>query len=588
MSSRDHTSSMRMANSSPPRRAAVSSGRRQSERSLATRLSSWSPTPCPRLSFTVLKSSRSMKSTARWEPVWPIRARACSSRSWNSALFASPVRESWKARYSSSSSSRMRSVTSRKLQTRPTIVPRTVCGLRRQFDGAPVLELEGVEALVLRLVLELPVPGEEGLRVEELVEDERELAWSRRRPPRRSSAMRQISEKRPLKPVMAPSLSRTRIPSAVESSVAVRRERASLNWCSAATCAEASWAEITKPSTVGSSMRSTMLSSNGTDGLPVVAEQPDSDGHRVGGRRPTCRVAQGGHDLPAVGLGHDVGERTHLDELGIMAQQSGDRPRGGFEESGGGHQHDHRADVVHQGPETCLVAAGQFETPTLRQVAQAEEDQVLAGQFERCADDLDEAPPRDGLDADLNGVADVLVLNGGEGAEHQLLVVGVHQGQARNADPVGQRPSEQALRGRVAPGDVAVLVDDDDAVGQLQHGAGQGGHVLPSTVPAPAGGGAADRRTGDSSPRRRLSARDPVVVPASFRARSRLYCRTYPPDRVVAIWLHRQEDAPLHATTGRVLQPPEPPGRPERRPSMRTNRSDSASTSVALSMASRP
>ena len=89
---------------------------------VATRLSSWSPSPCPRLSFTVLKSSRSMKSTARWEPVWPMRARACSSRSWNSALLASPVRESWKARYSSSSSSRMRSVTSRKLQTRPTMV----------------------------------------------------------------------------------------------------------------------------------------------------------------------------------------------------------------------------------------------------------------------------------------------------------------------------------------------------------------------------------------------------------------------------------------------------------------------------------
>ena len=86
--------------------------------------------------------------------------------------------------------------------------------------------------------------------------------------------MRQISEKRPLKPVMTPSLSRTRIPSAVESSVAVRRERASLNWFSAATCAVASWAEITKPSTVGSSMRSTMLSSNGTDDFPSWRSSP--------------------------------------------------------------------------------------------------------------------------------------------------------------------------------------------------------------------------------------------------------------------------------------------------------------------------
>ena len=40
--------------------------------------------------------------------------------------------------------------------------------------------------------------------------------------------MRQISEKRRLKPVMIPSLSTTRMPSAVESRVAVRRESVSL------------------------------------------------------------------------------------------------------------------------------------------------------------------------------------------------------------------------------------------------------------------------------------------------------------------------------------------------------------------------
>ena len=81
-------------------------------------------------------------------------------------------------------------------------------------------------------------------------------------------------------------------------------------------------------------------------------------------------------------------------------------------------------------------------------------------------------------DADLNGVADVLVLNGCERAKHELVVVRVHQVEAGDADGVGQRSSEQLLRRRVAPGDVAVLVDDDDAVGQLQHGAGQRGHVL--------------------------------------------------------------------------------------------------------------
>ena len=79
-----------------------------------------------------------------------------------------------------------------------------------------------------------------------------------------SDEMFHISEKRRLKPVMVPSMSTTSTPSAVESSVAVRRDRASLSWCSASCCADASWAEITKPSTVGSSIKSTMLSSKGT------------------------------------------------------------------------------------------------------------------------------------------------------------------------------------------------------------------------------------------------------------------------------------------------------------------------------------
>ena len=174
-SSRVQTSSMRMANSSPPSRAAVSSGRRQPERFVATRLRSWSPSPCPRLSFTVLKSSRSMNSTASWEPVWAIRARACSSRSWNNALLASPVSESWNARYSSSSS---QPVPVGDVAEAPDPADDPAGDRLRpggQLDGAPVLELEGVEALVLRLDQQLPSSGEEGLRVEQLVEDERQL-----------------------------------------------------------------------------------------------------------------------------------------------------------------------------------------------------------------------------------------------------------------------------------------------------------------------------------------------------------------------------------------------------------------------------
>ena len=56
--------SIMTANSSPPSRAHVSSGRRQLSSRRATSISSSSPAAWPRLSLTVLKSSRSTKRTA--------------------------------------------------------------------------------------------------------------------------------------------------------------------------------------------------------------------------------------------------------------------------------------------------------------------------------------------------------------------------------------------------------------------------------------------------------------------------------------------------------------------------------------------
>ena len=189
----------------------------------------------------------------------------------------------------------------------------------------------------------------------------------------------------------------------------------------------------------------------GDDGLPVMAEQAGSDGHRMSRRRPESGITQGLDHPPAVGLGHDVGERTHLDEFRIVTEETGDRPRGGLEESSRGHQHDDRPGVVHQGPEASLTASRQLEPSSFRQVTQAEEDEVLAGEPDRSSDDLDQAPTGDGLDADFDGVSDIFVLNGGERPQHQLLVVGVHEAQARGADPVVQRPAEHALRGRSCP-----------------------------------------------------------------------------------------------------------------------------------------
>ena len=133
------SSSMSTANSSPPSRAAVSPARRQLVSRSLTITSSSSPAEWPRLSLTVLKSSRSMNSTASWPPWRCSRVAAWSTRSRNSAWFASPVSGSWNAWWVSSFWSRRCSVTSRKLHTRPTTSPSMRCGSESRSNTRPSL-----------------------------------------------------------------------------------------------------------------------------------------------------------------------------------------------------------------------------------------------------------------------------------------------------------------------------------------------------------------------------------------------------------------------------------------------------------------
>jgi hypothetical protein len=98
--------STRIANSSPPRRARVSSARTADCSSRPTSRMSWSPAAWPRLSLTALKPSRSRKTTATSPPLRAVRRSASSSRSVNSARLASPVRTSEKASVARSASVR--------------------------------------------------------------------------------------------------------------------------------------------------------------------------------------------------------------------------------------------------------------------------------------------------------------------------------------------------------------------------------------------------------------------------------------------------------------------------------------------------
>ena len=114
-SSSSTTASAMITNSSPPKRATVSPGRSTARSRPAAAHSRVSPAACPRLSLTILKWSRSTKSTAT-----PLRvrcARATSSRSTSSVRLGSPVSGSCRAWWVSRSWARSRST------TRPSCVP---------------------------------------------------------------------------------------------------------------------------------------------------------------------------------------------------------------------------------------------------------------------------------------------------------------------------------------------------------------------------------------------------------------------------------------------------------------------------------
>src|SRR6266702_1254663 len=92
--------SSRIANSSPPSRASVSSSRTQPRSRPATPLSSSSPAACPSPSLTTLKSSKSRNRAAK-RSGWRVRrASVWTTRSRNSARLASPVSGSCSAWYS--------------------------------------------------------------------------------------------------------------------------------------------------------------------------------------------------------------------------------------------------------------------------------------------------------------------------------------------------------------------------------------------------------------------------------------------------------------------------------------------------------
>ena len=110
---------MRTPNSSPPKRATTSPGRRWARRRGATARSRASPAWWPRLSLISLKWSRSRKRIPIGEPEAVARFSESLRASTKLSRFGRPVRESWRTRWRSAWSAAWRSIASASTLARP-------------------------------------------------------------------------------------------------------------------------------------------------------------------------------------------------------------------------------------------------------------------------------------------------------------------------------------------------------------------------------------------------------------------------------------------------------------------------------------
>ena len=217
------------------------------------------------------------------------------------------------------------------------------------LEDAPVLELERVVALRLRARRRAPGPWRR-------MPPDRRAVRARTRAPgcrRASSALsggrRHISAKRLLKLVMRPSPSTTRIPSAVDSSVAASTEFAARRSDSTATRSLMSWPVTTSPTTVGSSSRFVNVSANGT--VAPAAWRRRTSTVTGAGARSVSGICTSRITASTTGRSRSsasVGERPVLQPLLVEAEDAGQPARRRLDDAVSGDQHRDRRRVLHE------------------------------------------------------------------------------------------------------------------------------------------------------------------------------------------------------------------------------------------------
>ena len=84
------------------------------------------------------------------------------------------------------------------------------------------------------------------------------------------------------------------------------------------------------------------------DAAALVAQHPDPGGDRLSRCRPCARRGEGGVKSGPIALRDDVGQGSVLHQLGVVSEETRHRARDRLEDPFGRHQHDHRGSVVHE------------------------------------------------------------------------------------------------------------------------------------------------------------------------------------------------------------------------------------------------
>ena len=165
---------------------------------------------------------------------------------------------------------------------------------------------------------------------------------------------------------------------------------------------------------------------------------------------------------------NQVGEGHASDERGVVVEQPRQLAVGRLDRAVRIEGHEKGGGVMHERPQSVVVARSEFEPVTIGDVAQDHHDEVLAvvTPFDLATPDLDLAPPVGPVsDAHVEQFAPCLGPDPVHGCEDHGVIVGVEQVEDGPSDPGRGIELHQVHGGLIQPHDVPAQVEHGERIG---------------------------------------------------------------------------------------------------------------------------